>query len=110
MFGQQAENLVGLRRPRLDEALPRSVQRQHRLLLAVLDRTKRMFGRLTASQIASASAASFLLVFTYGFTNCGAISLTVCPRPCSLLAQKWALPQASMPIRQGGRLAKNGAI
>ena len=28
-----------------------------------------MFGRLIASQIASASLASFLLLFTYGFTN-----------------------------------------
>jgi hypothetical protein len=36
-----------------------------------------MFGRPTASQIASASRASFLFVFTYGFTNCGAISFTV---------------------------------
>jgi hypothetical protein len=34
--------------------------------------TKRMFGRPTASQIASASATSFLFAFTYGFTNCGA--------------------------------------
>ena len=39
--------------------------------------TKRMFSRLMASQIASASRASFLLLFTYGFTNCGAINLTV---------------------------------
>jgi hypothetical protein len=36
-----------------------------------------MFGRPTASQIASASRASFLFVFTYGLTNCGAISFTV---------------------------------
>ena len=36
--------------------------------------TNLMFGRATASQIASASLASFLLVFTYGLTNCGAIS------------------------------------
>lgn len=38
--------------------------------------TNRMFGRATASQIVSASLASFLLFFTYGFTNRGAISLT----------------------------------
>ena len=31
---------------------------------------KRIVGRLTASQIASASAMSFLLVLTYRFTNC----------------------------------------
>jgi len=35
-----------------------------------------MLGRLIASQIAAASFASFLLLLTYGFTNCGAISLT----------------------------------
>jgi hypothetical protein len=49
--------------------------------------TKRMLGRDTASQIASASAASFLLAFTYGLTNWGAIKRTVCPNPCSFLAQ-----------------------
>lgn len=49
--------------------------------------TKRMFGRPTASQIAPASAASCLLVFTYGLTYCGAISLTVWPSPYSLRAQ-----------------------
>jgi phage/plasmid-like protein (TIGR03299 family) len=49
--------------------------------------TKRMLGRLTASQIASASAASFLFVFTYGFTNCGAISRTVCPKRSSMRPQ-----------------------
>src|SRR5438093_10655573 len=38
--------------------------------------TKRMLGRPAASQIASASLASFLLDFTNGFTNCGAISRT----------------------------------
>ena len=35
-----------------------------------------MLGRPTASQIASASLASFFCDFTYGFTNCGAISRT----------------------------------
>jgi hypothetical protein len=33
-----------------------------------------MLGRLIASQIACASVASVLLLFTYGFTNCGAIA------------------------------------
>jgi hypothetical protein len=45
----------------------------------VLIGTNRMRGRVTASQIASASAASVLFAFTYGFTNCGAISRTACP-------------------------------
>src|SRR5471032_596816 len=34
-----------------------------------LTATKRIFGRLIASQIASASFASFLLLFTYGLTH-----------------------------------------
>jgi hypothetical protein len=47
---------------------------------------RRMLGRATASQIASASLASFLwLFFTYGFSNRGAISFTVCL--CNFLAQ-----------------------
>lgn len=60
----------------------------------------------SASQIASASAASFLLLLTYGLTNCGAIKRTVCPMPCSLRGQWWALLQASMPIRQPGQVGK----
>jgi hypothetical protein len=35
-----------------------------------------MLGRCAASQIASASTASFLFDFTKGLTNCGAISRT----------------------------------
>ncbi|AWF21040.1 hypothetical protein AB87_4038 [Escherichia coli 2-210-07_S3_C1] len=31
--------------------------------------TNRILGRVTASQMASAAAISFLFVFTYGFTN-----------------------------------------
>ena len=38
--------------------------------------TKRMVGRPTASQIASASAASVLFRFTYGFAYCGGINRT----------------------------------
>ncbi len=47
------------------------------LLPTVFTVTKRMFGRLMASQMASASLASFLLLFTYGLTNCGGINLTM---------------------------------
>ena len=54
-----------------------------------------------ASQIASASAASVLLLFTYGLMNFGAISFTVCPNSISLRAQKCEPPQASIPTRQG---------
>ena len=52
-----------------DEQVPGTVQRQAALLLWRLGRaTNRMFGLVTASQIASASVASFLCRFTYGFT------------------------------------------
>ena len=54
---------------------------------AVFTGTKRIFGRTTASQIASASLRSLLFVFTYGFTNCGAISRTVWPNSESFRAQ-----------------------
>jgi transposase len=44
--------------------------------IAAIAREHEPIGRLIASQIASASFASVLFVFTYGFTNCGAISFT----------------------------------
>src|SRR5215218_7165891 len=68
-----------------------------------------MVGRTTASQIASASAASVLFVLTKGFTYWGGISRTSWPRACSSRAQWCAPGQASMPIRQGGSRAKNTA-
>ena len=43
---------------------------------SVLIGTKRMLGRLTTSQIASASLPSFLPFLRYGATNRGAISFT----------------------------------
>jgi CspA family cold shock protein len=51
-----------------DEQVTGAVQRQAALLLGVLVATNRMFGLVTASQIASASVASFLCRFTQGFT------------------------------------------
>src|SRR3712207_4529328 len=75
----------------------------------VLIGTKRMVGRTTASQIASASAASVLFVLTKGFTYWGGISRTWWPRACSARAQWCAPGQASMPTRQGGSRAKNTA-
>jgi hypothetical protein len=47
-----------------DEQVPGSVQRQATLLFRRLGATNRMFGLVTASQIASASVASFLCRFT----------------------------------------------
>ena len=38
-----------------------------------------MFGRATASQMASASLPSFLPLLRYGITNFAAINFTVCP-------------------------------
>jgi len=63
---------------------------------------------LTASQMAAASAASFLPrlpLIRYGATNLGAISLTVWRKRLNCRAQLWAPEQASRPIRQGGRVA-----
>jgi hypothetical protein len=51
-----------------DEQMTGTVQRQAALLLCVLVATNRMFGRVIAPQIASASVAWFLCRFTYGFT------------------------------------------
>jgi hypothetical protein len=68
-----------------------------------------MFGRPTASQIASASFASFLPRLRYGITNCAAISFTVCPSFVSSRLQWCELPHASIPIRHGGNCAKNSS-
>lgn len=48
-------------------------------LVAQLRATKRISGRLIASQIAAASRASFFCPFKYGFTNGGATSRTSWP-------------------------------
>ena len=47
----------------------------------------RMVGRISASQIASASVASFLFVLTKGCTYCGGISRTACPSARNSRAQ-----------------------
>jgi hypothetical protein len=64
-----------------------------------------MFGRATASQIASASLPSFLPLLRYGVTNFAAISFTVCPNEAKRRAHSWAPEHASMPIRHGGNCA-----
>src|SRR5262245_46991953 len=43
--------------------------------------TKRVFGRCTASQIASASAVSFFCRLKWNFPLAGSIRLTSCPSP-----------------------------
>src|SRR5215467_9644867 len=76
----------------------------------VFTATNRICGLLIASQIASASLASFLLLFTYGFTNCGAISRTLHPCACSCLAQWCAPPHHSMPISQPGSAVSSNTL
>lgn len=49
--------------------------------------TKRIVGRVTASQISSASDASFFCRFTYGLTYEAGISQTSCPRLIRTRAQ-----------------------
>jgi hypothetical protein len=56
-----------------------------------------MFGRATASQIASASLPSFLPLLRCGVTNFAAMSFTVSPKAEKPRAHSWALEQASMP-------------
>ncbi len=55
---------VDERRALPDKEVARPVQHEHALLLDRLDRTKRMPGRVTASQMAAASAASFFCLRT----------------------------------------------
>ena len=50
-------------------ALANAVQCKDCLLFDILDRHEALDGRDTASQIASASATSFLLLLTYGLTK-----------------------------------------
>ena len=77
--------------------------------VSLLTGTNRMLGRWTASQQPSASAASCLLVLTYGFTYCAGMSRTSWPSSFSSRAQWCAPPHASIPITHGGRLAKNSS-
>lgn len=53
----------------------------------VMTATKRMVGRVTASQMASLSMASDLTRLTYGFTYIGGINQTSWPRAMSSRAQ-----------------------
>src|SRR3954465_5714937 len=69
-----------------------------------------MVGRRTASQIAAASAASFLLRLTQGLTAFAGINRTWWPSLVSSRAQWCAVAQASMPTRHGARLLKNDQL
>jgi hypothetical protein len=65
--------------------------------------TKRMFGRTTASQMPSASAAAFLLDLTNGRTYCGGIRRTSWPRRCS--SRPVMAARAGLNTDQGPRKA-----
>jgi hypothetical protein len=60
--------------------------------------TQRILGQLIASQIAYASAASFLFVWTYGFTYCGAISRSVAVRGCYASVPLFGLIRYFSPV------------
>lgn len=79
VFHQQPRHLVGKLGPQTHQSAPHPMQQLNILLLADFAGTKRICGRLIASQMASASWQSFLLDFTYGLTNWDAISRTVWP-------------------------------
>lgn len=82
------------------------MQTEDGLLIDILDRRESHVRPVTASRM-EASAASFLPrlpLIRHGATNLGAISLTVWPKRLNSLAQQGPPEQASMPIRQGGRL------
>src|SRR4029453_16214521 len=67
-----------------------------------------MLGRCTASQMAAASAASFLPrlpLMRYGVTSLGVISLTVWPCMANNRAQWCAPEQASLAMVHGGNNA-----
>jgi hypothetical protein len=70
-FLLQAKNLC-LNHPKLADERPIKTD----CCSADFTAAKRIVGRISASQIASASDASFLFVLTNGFTYCGGISRT----------------------------------
>ena len=63
-LGQVSTDGIDHRGLLADEQMAGAMQRQAALLLRRLGRDERMFGLVTASQIASASVASFLCRFT----------------------------------------------
>ena len=78
-FGQMAPQGVDDLRALSHEKITRPKADGRRLPLFALDRTNRIVGRCAASQIASASAASFFWRFTNGFTYAGGINRTSWP-------------------------------
>ena len=92
-----------------DEALPGAMQRQHRLLFVGLDRARNVRSagpRFLVDR--PASAASFLLVFTVGFTNQGPASSPYVRISNSSPFHGAPRRKASTPIRHGSNWAKNG--
>jgi hypothetical protein len=75
-FEQETVHLVTGLRAVAHQRLADPVQADRVCCDSVFGVTNRMDGRAAASQIASASTKSFLLLLTKGRTNCGEMSLT----------------------------------
>ena len=76
---QQTADLVGLQGADLHPLWRSRCNDNTACCCSLFTATKRISGRCAASQIACASAASVLLVFTNGRTNCAAMSFISCP-------------------------------
>ena len=98
-FGKQPSQAVDRGRALLDEPLPDTMQTEHRLLFGVY-LMKRICGRLTASQIASASLPSFLLFSSIRRNEARRHQLNLVPKPL----------QTTRPlVRSGASLQSNHA-
>lgn len=78
---EQTTNLVGLCSSRFHEAFSHPAHRKHGLLLNALDRHEPHVGARNRLANCLRVRCVTLFVLTYGLTNCGAISRTVCPKP-----------------------------
>jgi hypothetical protein len=79
IFRQMPTDRIDELGPLAHRQIARADHQPRRLLLLALHRHEAHAGRCAASQIASASTASFLLRFTKGSTYAGGISRTSCP-------------------------------
>jgi hypothetical protein len=83
---QEAMHLVGCPGAIAHHRFAHAMQNRRVCCDSVFAVTNLIVGRDAASQIASASTKSFLFDLTNGRTNCGEISLTMCPNVASLRA------------------------
>jgi len=80
VFRKQAANLIAQLGAVTHESASDPMQHLHICCRIDFCGTKRISGRLAASQIPAASCMSFFCPRTYGFTNRGAMSLTSWPK------------------------------